>query len=485
MEESQRGQMAVWKPKPSPPLPLPASTLSTTRGGKAVPNAVLNLPTTTTTPELPTPARVVQKALPSRHARGSTSRSALLKTTPGLQNIKSASLLSAIAHDSKSVSTPLKNVPKAGSFQKDMQIKNQGPKIAPNKEKVNLKKCRIDLGKFSNCRRVGKEEERYKIQDFNDDIKSLKDCIEDEKENLKLVMVHDQDVTQIKMLAQVESKAEMVTSENIDKVAKIFEAEVRPKKKVKPTMVTDNEVAEILETGTRPKTDMAEIKMLTKVESKILTMAEIKMLTKVESKVQLVMVADEGVDKILEAKIRSKKKVKPTMVTDEEVSEIAEKDTTAKKRVRSTIVTGAEVAAIQETETRPNKLASLKDALARSSDRPAAFKKRVRPVMVTDENVVEIKPAKMVLNLWMAEKEFNEKVKLMTVSDEEVEKLKDIEMSNNASNIKRSGKDLKVPMIQMSKSVIKIQKLGKKTSLERRVKLTMVMDEKVPQVNDI
>ena len=40
-----------------------------------------------------------------------------------------------------------------------------------------------------------------------------------------------------------------------------------------------------------------------------------------------------------------------------------------------------------------------------------------------DEDVVEIKPAKMVLNLWVPEKEFNEKVKLVTVSDGEVEEI--------------------------------------------------------------
>ena len=410
--------------------------------------------------------------------------------------------MSANAHDLKS--TPLKYVPKAASLKKHMQRENQGPKIAQNKEKVNLKKCKIDLGKFSKCRRVGKGEERYKGSGFTPDIKNLK---EDEKENLKLVMVHNQDSAEIKMLANVRNKPELVTSENIDKVAEILEAEVRSTKKVKPTMVTDQEVAKILETGTRPKKDMAEIKMLNKVqlvmvpdegvdkilEAKIRSTKkvkpalvtdqevtniletgtrpkkEIKMLTKVERKVQLVMVADEGVDKILEAEIRSKKWVKPTMVTDERVSKIADTEIRSRKRVK-----------------RPNKLASLKDALDQSStNRLTASKTRVRPVMVTDEDVVEIKPAKMVLNLWVAEKEFNEKVKLVTVSDGEPEELKDIDMSNNASNIKRSEKDLKVPMIQMTKSVIEIQKLGKMTSLERRVKLTMVMDEKVPQVNDI
>ena len=104
--------------------------------------------------------------------------------------------------------------------------------------------------------------------------------------------------------------------------------------------------------------------------------------------------------------------------------------------------------------------------------------------MVTGENAAEIKPPKMVANdLSIPEKESTKKVKLVVVSDGGVNEMKETAMSNNASK-KELGKRVKAEILT-TKISIEIQKLGEKTSLERRAKLTMVMDEVVPQVNDI
>ena len=54
-----------------------------------------------------------------------------------------------------------------------------------------------------------------------------------------------------------------------------------------------------------------------------------------------------------------------------------------------------------------------------------------------DEYVSGIKPAKMVANnLRISEKESNKKVKLVMLSDVEVDKINDMAKLNNASNIK-------------------------------------------------
>ena len=72
---------------------------------------------------------------------------------------------------------------------------------------------------------------------------------------------------------------------------------------------------------------------------------------------------------------------------------------------------------------------------------------------------------------------------MVVVSDGEVEEVKETAMSNNASK-KELGKRVKAE-IPTTKISIEIQKLGEKTSLERRAKMMTVMDEEVPQLNDI
>ena len=123
-------------------------------------------------------------------------------------------------------------------------------------------------------------------------------------------------------------------------------------------------------------------------------------------------------------------------------------ETKPKKKVTPTMVSDEEAAQILETETRQER--------------------RVRLVMVTDGN--EIKPPKMVANdLSIPEKESTKKVKLVVVSDGEVDEMKETAMSNNASK-KEPAKRVKAE-IPTTKISIEIQKLGEKTSLERRAKL--------------
>ena len=111
----------------------------------------------------------------------------------------------------------------------------------------------------------------------------------------------------------------------------------------------------------------------------------------------------------------------------------------------------------------------------------------MRSVLVTEKNAAEIKPAKTAVNeLSMPEKEANNNVKLVVVSDGEVDKVKDISMLKNDSDIKRSNKEPgKSVKSKMRRTAIKIQKLEEKTSLGRTAKLTVVTDEEAAQVNDI
>ena len=290
---------------------------------------------------------------------------------------------------------------------------------------LNLKKCsKIDLGNFSKCRRVGQREERNKGNDFDDTIKYLKDL--DDKENLKLVMVSDQDVAEIKMLAKAKVETAkvrlvMVTDEEVDNVDQILKAGLRPKKRATPALVADEGATEVLEAERKPNKTKCQ-------------------------RVVPVMVTEAGVDKIVEAGIRAKNKViKPTMVTDVEVDKILNIEAKPKQRVMPTMVTDEEAAEILETETRQER--------------------RVRLVMVTDGN--EIKPPKMVANdLSIPGKESTKKVKLVVVSDGEVDEMKETAMSNNAST-KELGKRVKAE-IRTTRISIEIQKLGEKTSLERR-----------------
>ena len=104
--------------------------------------------------------------------------------------------------------------------------------------------------------------------------------------------------------------------------------------------------------------------------------------------------------------------------------------------------------------------------------------------MVSDENVAEIKPLKMIANvLCIPEKESNKNVKLVVVSDQEIDEVKEIAMSSNSSK-KVLGKRVRAGILT-TKTVTDIHQLEEKTSLERRAKLTMVTDEEVPKVNDI
>ena len=153
------------------------------------------------------------------------------------------------------------------------------------------------------------------------------------------------------------------------------------------------------------------------------------------------------------------------------------------------MVADEEAPEILETETRPTKRAKnmlLKSVMITDENVPEVLETEIRPIIAAEEHVAGIKPSKMV-------------AKLVMVYDGDVAEVRDVTMSNKALNIKELEKSqrkktkLKLVIgsyqnkrnIDMKTNVIKIEKQDKKTWLDRRVKLTMVMDGKAAKVNDI
>ena len=314
-------------------------------------------------------ARGILKVLPSKRVRESTSCSNLLKPTPRFQKIKKSSLTSANAHGSRSgVFTPLKADPE------EIQKENQGPRISSKKKEVNLTK--------------GQGSKRDKGTEVNVEVMNLEKSAEPKKKKVKLV--GDENMAKIKMLADMESKVElvMVTDKEVDKINEVCEAGKRPKKRIRPTMVADEEAAEILETEKRP----------TKRAKNVL--------------LRSVMITDENVPEVLETE------TKPIIVAQEHVAGIKPSKMVAKL----VMVYDGDVAEVRDV-TMSNKALNIKEL-----EKSQRKKTKLKLVIGSYQNKRNIDMKTNVIKIEKQDKKTwsDRRVKLTMVMDGKAAKVNDI-----------------------------------------------------------